>query len=1321
MDNKKRSKSDSKKGRNLPKWLPTHSQAIKIALYYALLGALWIFFSDKLLFALVQDAPAAARLSSYKGWFYVGITALFLWAALDRYFARIRQSAQETQESESRFTTIFENSPVAMGISRVSDQKIIHVNTALTKLYGYSPKEFIGHTTEELQLWADPADRQKFITQLQKHESTRDLEFTARLKSGEKRKMLVSGELMDLNGEPCLIAQIMDITERKQMEDEIRAAQELAQHTIDSLDAHVCVLDENGVVVSVNQAWRNFADANPPTPEDYYIGRNYLTVCDNATDEDARQARDVAKAIRAAIQGKLDRFQLEYPCHSPDAKRWFVLRLTSFTHNDSIRIVLTHENITERKQSELEVREKEKRFTTIFHTNPLPIMISRLKDGKYTEVNSSFEEITGYSSEEIIGRTAKELNIWVNFEDRNRMVQELNQQRSVHGFEFQLQNRNGDVHEMLMSAEAIELEGEVYGLAIAQDITERKLVERASQTITDIQKQMISTNNLKDLYQLTGENIQKLIGDAYVVVSMINEDAQAMRVAGLFGFGDIVEKWLPKFKINLTKSSYPLDEMTPEELRLFRSGKLEKFEDGIYRLMLGRIPKSLCTTFEKEFRLTGIYTMGFIRQEKHLGGVIILARRDLTPFKGMIETIINYAAIIIDRIMAEEILRESEAKYRTLTEQIPAIVYIEDVTREPGSVQYISPQAERMLGFPVDQWLHPNMNLWYEQIHPNERTWVTEAYERCYSFGEAFDCEYRMVASDGRIVWIHDQARTINDEHGNPHLIHGVMYDITERKEAEKSLRESEEKYRLLSQELEERVQERTAEITDLYENAPAGYHSLDADGNFLMVNQTELNWLGYTRDELIGKNITTILSPASASIFKENFPKLKETGQINNREIEITRKDGSSFPAMMSGSVIYDAQGGYISSRSTLVDITERKQAEEALRLTNFKLERALRIKDEFLATMSHELRTPLTGILGLSEAVQEGIYGDLNDKQAKAIKNVENSGRHLLELINDVLDVSKIEAGMLELHPTPCALNDICESSIQLAKGMAEKKNLRVNFIKGQSSVLLNGDPRRLKQIFVNLLSNAVKFTPDNGEVNLEIVSDEDDQDVKIIVRDTGIGIDAVDLPKLFKPFVQLDASLSREQSGTGLGLALVKSLVDMHGGSIQIESEKGRGSSFTVTLPVYHFPAKKYETEIKPAVKTGQTSNASPIVMIVDDNETNINMLKDYLTSRNFKTAAAMTGEEFLKRVEDVRPDIVLMDIQMPEMDGLETTRRLRKHSDPRIASVPVIAITALAMPGDREKCLEAGANLYLSKPVRLRELPEILYAQINEQNT
>ena len=427
---------------------------------------------------------------------------------------------------------------------------------------------------------------------------------------------------------------------------------------------------------------------------------------------------------------------------------------------------------------------------------------------------------------------------------------------------------------------------------------------------------------------------------------------------------------------------------------------------------------------------------------------------------------------------------------------------------------------------------------------------------------------------------------------------------------------------------------------------------------------------------------------------------------------------------------------------------------------------------KSEFLANMSHELRTPLNAILGLSESLQEEVYGPLTPQQHQTIRTIEKSGEHLLCLITDILDLAKIESGKLKIELAPTDLHQLCGSSLTFVQQIAREKNIALKFHVNlpRHITLIEVDELRSRQILINLLSNAVKFTPNGGKVGLSVGLDESQSHIIFQVHDTGIGIAESDLPKLFQSFSQIDSSLSRQYEGSGLGLALVKRLVEAHNGRVEVASTPGEGSCFTVRLPYNpkrspvetvmqswitpsssspdtadrgdipeaHLqamppgagvasspldlpqasqsnpttpaPQAHHQNLLAPASSGSQGSAPSlpetPLILLVEDNEANIQTFSNYLEAKGFALAVARNGQQALDQLANMTPDCILMDMQMPGMNGFQTIEAIRQI--PRMVKVPIVALTALAMAGDREKCLAAGANDYLAKPIQLKQI-------------
>ncbi len=421
--------------------------------------------------------------------------------------------------------------------------------------------------------------------------------------------------------------------------------------------------------------------------------------------------------------------------------------------------------------------------------------------------------------------------------------------------------------------------------------------------------------------------------------------------------------------------------------------------------------------------------------------------------------------------------------------------------------------------------------------------------------------------------------------------------------------------------------------------------------------------------------------------------------------------------------------ENAQLYSRATL-EIDERRQVEAALQIerahlaervkertaelsaANAQLARAMRARDEFLASMSHELRTPLNAILGMAEVLQTGAYGNLTEKQIDMLRTIVRSGYHLLDLINDILDIAKIEAGQLSLQFFPLPIPSICTTCIDLVRPQAEKKHINTQLAISDRAAMVWGDELRLQQILINLLNNAIKFTPAGGNVGLEVTCDATANTANFTVWDSGIGMSINDLRQLFsgpngpKPFVQLDSGLSRQYEGTGLGLSLVYHLTELHGGSLAIKSEVGQGSRLTVSLPC------------QSVIKDIEVQNMDPLpnksaktILLAEDNELYARAISAYLLSLGYRLIVAHTGLQAVQQARNFRPDLILLDLQMPEVGGAEALNLIRENMD---QDVPVIMWTALVMPGDRDHYLRQGVNMFLQKPLDLVELA----AQIDE---
>ncbi len=385
-------------------------------------------------------------------------------------------------------------------------------------------------------------------------------------------------------------------------------------------------------------------------------------------------------------------------------------------------------------------------------------------------------------------------------------------------------------------------------------------------------------------------------------------------------------------------------------------------------------------------------------------------------------------------------------------------------------------------------------------------------------------------------------------------------------------------------------------------------------------------------------------------------------------------------------------------------------KERTAELSATNQELQRALRLKDEFLANMSHELRTPLTAILGMSELLESQARGPMNDTQIRYTQTIMDSGQHLLSLINDILDLAKIEAGKLDISINSIHVSEICDSCAHMIRPIAQSKNIQFDLVMTKPDMIIQADPLRLKQILINLLNNAVKFTDENGRIGLKINHEPNAQNIQFCVWDTGIGISPEDAKKIFKPFAQLDGSLSRSFEGAGLGLTLVAKLAELHDGSVKLESEgiRGKGSQMIVTLPIHQ--EKPLSAYVPPSV-------AATDVLLIEDNHTSIQRITSALSSAGFTVRIAKCTEEAADLDRSGYPDLVIINMQTCKTDGWKVLKKLHNWFSP--CTPPIIAITSISLPGDEKLAIESGASAYLTKPVDMARLSNLVSSLIEKR--
>jgi PAS domain S-box-containing protein len=612
---------------------------------------------------------------------------------------------------------------------------------------------------------------------------------------------------------------------------------------------------------------------------------------------------------------------------------------------------------------------------------------------------------------------------------------------------------------------------------------------------------------------------------------------------------------------------------------------------------------------------------------------------------------------------------------RSLIEQVPVTVYIDRLDDVSSNV-FMSPQLEEVLGYSSEEWAS-DLELFVKVVHPDDRERVLAEHRRTRETGDLFSMEYRMVARDGSVRWFLDEARVIRDESGVPVFHHGFLLDITERKELEEALRRQKEYYE------------------SLLALSPTAIVTVDADDIVTSWNPAAEKLFGYTRDEAIGRHIDDLVAD-SHEVRGEAMEVNRQVaaGRDFRLSTRRTRKDGALVDVDIRVAPIYVANE-QVAAGALYHDISELLAARRAA-------EAATEAKSAFLATMSHEIRTPMNAVIGMTELL---LGTDLSGEQRELAEIIRTSGDSLLTIIDDVLDFSKIEAGKLELELRPFVLRDCLESALDIVAAGAAAKGLEIAcLVDPEVPDAVVGDAARLRQILVNLLVNAVKFT---GEGEVVLRAQGEAPELRFSVTDTGIGIPPDAMGSLFDSFRQVDASTTRRYGGTGLGLAISKRLCELMDGDVSVESELGKGSTFRFTV--------RMEAAARPAAAPADAGVLRGRgILIVDDNAANREVVRRHALSWGMAPRDTPSPREALEWIRGGEAfDVALLDMQMPEVDGVTLAREIQRELGAE--AFPLVLLTSIGRrPEDRDAGVAFAARL--TKPVKAAQLHEALVSAL-----
>jgi PAS domain S-box-containing protein len=651
-------------------------------------------------------------------------------------------------------------------------------------------------------------------------------------------------------------------------------------------------------------------------------------------------------------------------------------------------------------------------------------------------------------------------------------------------------------------------------------------------------------------------------------------------------------------------------------------------------------------------------------------------------------------------------LRDSEERFKLLVESVRD--YAIFMLSPSGHILTWNAGAERFKGYKA----HEIIGQHFSRFYPPEAlaSGLPEHELEVASATGVFEDEGWRVRKDGSLFWANVVITALRDAQGELIGFAKVTRDLTQRRNHEEDLRRSEERFRLLVEGV-----------------ADCAIFMLDPNGRIATWNTGAERIKGYTAGEIIGQHFSVFYPE---QVRESGWPEHElqvaaEKGSFNDIGWRL-RKDGTTFWANVTLTALRDDTGRLIGYAKLTRDLTEAKRIEaietadqqreemlDAERSARMAAQRATRLKDEFLATLSHELRTPLSAILGWTQVLLRGAIPKGPEEQKRAIEVIDRCARAQVQLIDDLLDLSRIMTGKLRLDLHQVSFSSVVEAAVDSAKPAAEAKGIRLKAILGAAPDVVNGDSARLQQVVWNLLTNAIKFTPKGGQV--QVLLQRVNSHLELSVSDTGVGIPANYLPHVFDRFSQKDTSTTRAFGGLGLGLAICKQLVELHGGVITAASEgEGSGATFSVQLPlsIVHLNERS-APRIHPTAETqpGEMLSLPRLdgvhVFAVDDESDARELLRTVLTDQGAKVTSFASAEDALAALKTTKPTVLVCDVGMPKMDGYQLIRKLRADES-RSDRVPALALTAFARAEDRKRSLIAGYQAHLAKPFDVGEL-------------
>ena len=901
-------------------------------------------------------------------------------------------------------------------------------------------------------------------------------------------------------------------------------------------------------------------------------------------------------------------------------------------------------------------------------TDSIDLVMDFQIEGKIKKVNSNWKKLFGYSEKDLQHIYLRDIvypEKWVWF--KHTLQSKLNDNANEF-VETILTNKEG---------EKIYISGRLHSLnqkgdfrAVFHDITNRVRAEQAQSLYYSISNLTLKSLDLQNLYKAIHAELMNVIEAKNFCISIVDLEERITRFPYIYDEHLDNSPTTVQYKFGKGITEYIIQQNQPILL------KEKELMDLVLQqkiVLYGPIPKVLLgVPFRSEKGIPGVIAIQSYTNEN------AITMKDLE----LLDFICGQVVMAVERKQNEEKISTQAARLQSILDSSNHIIW-------SLNTDFVLTSFNQNFAYEVlkHYGVKPKNDIDFQK-----KTLAQKLPKKFYEFweskfhavlkGETLNFEIKLNPEEDTIKWKEVFLNPIRKEDGSIDGISGIAHDITEKKQANLQLMESEEKFR------------------NIFESFQDIYFRCKINGEIIMISPSVKELIGYDQQEAIKNNITNYYLYTKKT--KDLLRKLVASKRVRNFEATLITKDGKLVNSICNVRLIRDESSHIIAIEGVARDITQLKQANrELIQAKNFA-ENSLKVKEQFLANMSHEIRTPMNGVIGMIDLLSQT---PLNPEQKGFVNTIKRSSETLLTILNDILDLSKIEAGKMKLHTSVVGFKNVFEKVLNLFSQQAQEKEIDIRYVIEDSiPKYLKIDETRIIQILSNLTSNALKFTETNGRVTLQATREGDYY--KIAVKDTGIGISINDQQKLFRLFTQVDNSSTKSFSGTGLGLAISKQLSQLMGGKIGVNSEPDEGSEFWFTLKAAE-PSKEeikqYEKEHKKeksAVKIDFSNGKQPHVLIVDDNTINRQVASQILKKSGIKTDIATSGREAVRKVVANMYDLVLMDIQMPEVDGVEATKQIRERKQD---VPPIIAMTAYSMKEDRQRFLDQGMDDYLSKPI------------------